>query len=199
MVQKMSTRRGKVVLLEDVLNEAVERALTQINEKNPNLANKEEVAEKVGVGAVVFHDLQHDRRNDFNFNLDDIVQFEGETGPYVQYTRARALSILKKANVDADYFKDNNKFSLTDDYSWSIVKLIQSFNGVLARAHREFEPSIVAKHALSVAQAFNKFYANVRVLDDNPEKDSRLALVYAVALMLEEDLRILGVQAPDEM
>ncbi|MEY8291121.1 arginine--tRNA ligase [Carnobacteriaceae bacterium 52-44] len=196
---KMSTRRGKVVLLEDVLNEAVERALTQINEKNPNLANKEEVAEKVGVGAVVFHDLQHDRRNDFNFNLDDIVQFEGETGPYVQYTRARALSILKKANVDADYFKDNNKFSLTDDYSWSIVKLIQSFNGVLARAHREFEPSIVAKHALSVAQAFNKFYANVRVLDDNPEKDSRLALVYAVALMLEEDLRILGVQAPDEM
>lgn len=196
---KMSTRRGKVVLLEDVLNEAVERALTQINEKNPNLVNKEEVAEKVGVGAVVFHDLQHDRRNDFNFNLDDIVQFEGETGPYVQYTRARALSILKKANVDADYFKDNNKFSLTDDYSWSIVKLIQSFNGVLARAHREFEPSIVAKHALSVAQAFNKFYANVRVLDDNPEKDSRLALVYAVALMLEEDLRILGVQAPDEM
>lgn len=196
---KMSTRRGKVVLLEDVLNEAVERALTQINEKNPNLENKEEVAEKVGVGAVVFHDLQHDRRNDFNFNLDDIVQFEGETGPYVQYTRARALSILKKANVDADYFKDNNKFSLTDDYSWSIVKLIQSFNGVLARAHREFEPSIVAKHALSVAQAFNKFYANVRVLDDNPEKDSRLALVYAVALMLEEDLRILGVQAPDEM
>lgn len=196
---KMSTRRGKVVLLEDVLNEAVERALTQINEKNPNLANKEEVAEKVGVGAVVFHDLQHDRRNDFNFNLDDIVQFEGETGPYVQYTRARALSILKKANVDADYFKDNNKFSLTDDYSWSIVKLIQSFNGVLARAHREFEPSIVAKHALSVAQAFNKFYANVHVLDDNPEKDSRLALVYAVALMLEEDLRILGVQAPDEM
>lgn len=196
---KMSTRRGKVVLLEDVLNEAVERALTQINEKNPNLENKEEVAEKVGVGAVVFHDLQHDRRNDFNFNLDDIVQFEGETGPYVQYTRARALSILKKANVDADYFKDNNKFSLTDDYSWSIVKLIQSFNGVLTRAHREFEPSIVAKHALSVAQAFNKFYANVRVLDDNPEKDSRLALVYAVALMLEEDLRILGVQAPDEM
>lgn len=196
---KMSTRRGKVVLLEDVLNEAVERALTQINEKNPDLANKEEVAEQVGVGAVVFHDLQHDRRNDFNFNLDEIVQFEGETGPYVQYTRARALSILKKANVDASYFKDNNKFSLTDDYSWSIVKLIQSFNNVLARAHREFEPSIVAKHALSVAQAFNKFYANVRVLDDNPEKDSRLALVYAVALMLEEDLRILGVQAPDKM
>lgn len=195
---KMSTRRGKVVLLEDVLNEAVERALTQINEKNPHLENKEEVAEKVGVGAVVFHDLQHDRRNDFNFNLDEIVQFEGETGPYVQYTRARALSILKKANVDADYFKDN-KFSLTDDYSWSIIKLIQSFNDVLERAHREFEPSIVAKHALNVAQAFNKFYANVRVLDDSPEKDSRLALVYAVALMLEEDLRILGVQAPDEM
>lgn len=196
---KMSTRRGKVVLLEDVLNEAVERALTQINEKNPELSNKKEVAEKVGVGAVIFHDLQHDRRNDFNFNLNEIVQFEGETGPYVQYTRARALSILKKANVDASYFKGDEQYSLTDDYSWSIIKLIQSFNSVLARAHREFEPSIIAKHALSVAQAFNKFYANIRVLDDNPERDSRLALVYSVALMLEEDLRILGVQAPDEM
>lgn len=196
---KMSTRRGKVVLLEDVLNEAVERALKQINEKNPGLVNKEEVAEKVGVGAVVFHDLQHDRRNDFNFNLDEIVQFEGETGPYVQYTRARALSILKKANIDSDYFKKDIELSLTDDYSWSVIKLIQSFNDVLERAHREFEPSIIAKHAISVAQAFNKFYANVRVLDDSPEKESRLALVHAVALMLEEDLRILGVQAPNEM
>jgi len=196
---KMSTRRGKVVLLEDVLNEAVERALLLINEKNPTLSNKEEVAEQVGVGAVLFHDLQHDRRNDFNFNLDEIVQFEGETGPYVQYTRARALSILKKANVDAnDFIKDQN-YSLTDQYSWPIIKLIQSFSDNLARAHQEFEPSIIAKHALHVAQAFNRFYANIRVLDDHPEKDSRLALVYSVALMLEEDLRILGVQAPDEM
>lgn len=196
---KMSTRRGKVVLLEDVLNEAVERALLLINEKNPTLSNKEEVAEQVGVGAVLFHDLQHDRRNDFNFNLDEIVQFEGETGPYVQYTRARALSILKKANVDATDFIDDTPYSLTDQYSWSIIKLIQSFSDTLTRAHREFEPSIIAKHALSVAQAFNRFYANVRVLDDHPEKDSRLALVYSVALMLEEDLRILGIQAPDEM
>lgn len=197
--EKMSTRRGKVVLLEDVLNEAVDRALRQINEKNPELEDKEAVAEKVGVGAVVFHDLQHDRRNDFNFNLDEIVQFEGETGPYVQYTRARALSILKKAEVEPDFFESSKEFSITDDYSWTIVKLIQSFHSVLERAHREFEPSVIAKHALSVAQAFNKFYANVRVLEDSPEKESRLALVYAVALMLEEDLRILGVQAPDEM
>jgi len=197
--QKMSTRRGKVVLLEDVLNEAVERALKQINEKNPGLEDKEAVAEKVGVGAVIFHDLQHDRRNDFNFNLDEIVQFEGETGPYVQYTRARALSILKKAEIDPEFFESTKQFSITDDYSWSIIKLIQDFHSVLERAHREFEPSVVAKHALSVAQAFNKFYANVRVLEESPEKESRLALVYAVALMLEEDLRILGVQAPDEM
>ena len=196
---KMSTRRGKVVLLEDVLNEAVERALLLINEKNPTLSNKEEVAEQVGVGAVLFHDLQHDRRNDFNFNLDEIVQFEGETGPYVQYTRARALSILKKAKVDTADFTKDKSYSLTDQYSWPIVKLIQSFSETLMRAHREFEPSIIAKHALSVAQAFNRFYANIRVLDDHPEKESRLALVYSVALMLEEDLRILGIQAPDEM
>lgn len=197
--EKMSTRRGKVVLLEDVLNEAVERALVQINDKNPGLDNKEAVAEQVGVGAVVFHDLQHDRRNDFNFNLDEIVQFEGETGPYVQYTRARALSILERAEVDFEHSENNGEYALTDAYSWEIVKLIQSFSSVLERAHREYEPSVIAKHALSLAQAFNRFYANVRVLDDSPERDSRLALVYAVALMLEEDLRILGVQAPDKM
>lgn len=197
--QKMSTRRGKVVLLEDVLDEAAVRAEKQINEKNPNLENKDEVAEQVGVGAVVFHDLQHDRRNDFNFNLDEIVQFEGETGPYVQYTRARALSILKKANIDASYFESEKEFALTDDYSWTVIKLIQSFSSTLERAYREYEPSVIAKHALRLAQAFNRFYANVRVLDENPERESRLALVYAVALMLEEDLCLLGVQAPDEM
>ena len=197
--EKMSTRRGKVVLLEEVLDEAVLRAANQINEKNPGLANKEEVAEQVGVGAVVFHDLQHDRRNNFNFNLDDIVQFEGETGPYVQYTRARALSILKKAEIDPSYFDGKKEYALADSYSWAVVKLIQSFSSVLDRAYREFEPSIVAKHALNMAQAFNRFYANVRVLEDGPEKESRLALVYAVALMLEEDLRLLGVEAPDEM
>ncbi len=197
--QKMSTRRGKVVLLEDVLDEAAVRAEKQINAKNPNLENKDEVAEQVGVGAVVFHDLQHDRRNDFNFNLDEIVQFEGETGPYVQYTRARALSILKKAKIDASYFENEKEFALTDDYSWTVIKLIQSFSSTLERAYREYEPSVIAKHALRLAQAFNRFYANVRVLDENPERESRLALVYAVALMLEEDLRLLGVQAPDEM
>ena len=197
--EKMSTRRGKVVLLEEVLDEAVLRAANQINEKNPGLVNKEEVAEQVGVGAVVFHDLQHDRRNNFNFNLDDIVQFEGETGPYVQYTRARALSILKKAEIDPSYFDGKKEYALADSYSWAVVKLIQSFSSVLDRAYREFEPSIVAKHALNMAQAFNRFYANVRVLEDGPEKESRLALVYAVALMLEEDLRLLGVEAPDEM
>src|SRR5699024_6904894 len=138
----------------------------------------------------------HDRRNDFNFNLDEIVQFEGETGPYVQYTRARALSILKKANIDASYFESEKEFALTDDYSWTVIKLIQSFSSTLQRAYREYEPSVIAKHALRLAQAFNRFYANVRVLDENPERESRLALVYAVALMLEEDLRLLGVQAP---
>lgn len=196
---KMSTRRGKVVLLEDVLNQAATRALKQINDKNPGLEDKEKVAEEVGVGAVIFHDLQHDRRNDFNFNLDEIVQFEGETGPYVQYTRARALSILKRADFDPSDFKTDASYSLEDPYSWEIIKLIQSFSDVLKRAHREYEPSIIAKHALSLAQAFNRFYANVRVLEDDQDKESRLALVYAITLMLEEDLRILGVKSPDEM
>lgn len=196
---KMSTRKGKVVLLEDVLNEAVDKALEQINEKNPTLQNKDQVAEQVGVGAVVFHDLQHDRRNDFNFDLDEIVQFEGETGPYVQYTRARALSILERAEFDPVNFKKDGSYSLQDPYSWEIIKLIQSFDNVLKRAHREYEPSIIAKHALNLAQAFNRFYSNVRVLEEGPEKESRLALVYALTILLEENLRILGVEAPNEM
>lgn len=109
------------------------------------------------------------------------------------------MSILKKAGVKPEDFNKQMELSLTDNYSWSVVKLIQSFTSVLERAYREYEPSIIAKHALSLAQAFNRFYANVRVLDDSPERDSRLALAYAVAIMLEEDLRLLGVQAPDEM
>lgn len=195
--KKLSTRKGKVVLLEEVLNEAVSKALEQIEEKNPSLPNKEQVAEQVGVGAVVFHDLKNDRLNNFDFTIEEVVQFEGETGPYVQYTRARALSILRKAGKEN--FQASDAYALSDEYSWDVVKLIQAFPETLERAYRNYEPSVIAKHAIQLAQAFNRFYANVRVLDEHEEKESRLALVYAVTQLLKEDLRLLGVESPNEM
>ncbi|MFO8069510.1 MAG: arginine--tRNA ligase [Alkalibacterium sp.] len=195
--EKLSTRKGKVVLLEEVLNEASALALKQIEDKNPDLPNKEIVAEQVGVGAVVFHDLKIDRLNSFDFTIEEVVQFEGETGPYVQYTRARAMSILKKAEVSD--FDASNAFELSDEYSWEVIKLLQEYPNTVKRAYENYEPSIIAKHAVSLAQAFNKFYANVRVLDENKEKEARLALVFAITEVLKEDLRILGVQAPNQM
>lgn len=197
--KKLSTRQGKVVLLEEVLDEAVEQALAQINEKNPDLNNKEHIAEQVGVGAIVFHDLKNDRLNTFDFTIEELVQFEGETGPYVMYSRARAMSILRKAEAASLDTDSLESFHLSDDYSWEIIKLLQVFPEMIQRAFDKYEPSVIAKHALNLAQAFNKFYANVRVLEDHEEQPSRLALVRAVTEVLKEDLNLLGVEAPDEM
>ena len=193
--KKLSTRKGKIVLLE-VLNEAVTLAGNQINEKNPDLANREEVAKQVGVGAVIFHDLKNDRLNNFDFVLDEVVRFEGETGPYVQYTHARAMSILRKANFTPDA---TQRYALNDKDSWEVVKLLQKFPETVMQAAEKYEPSVIAKHSIHLAQAFNKYYAHVRILDEDAQKEARLALVYAVATVLKEDLRLLGLHAPEEM
>lgn len=197
--EKMSTRSGRVVLLEDVLDEAVTKAYQQIDEKNPALENKQEVAEKVGIGAVIFNDLHNDRQNDFDFDLDAIVQFEGETGPYVQYSRARAMSILEKAEEQDITISFDEGDNLSDDYSWSLLQDIEEFSYVLERALANNEPSIIARHVMKLATDFNKFYANIRVLEEHPERSQRLALVEAVTILIKEELRILGVAAPDEM
>ena len=194
--QKLSTRKGNIILLEPTLQEAISRAKTQIEEKNPNLENKEAVAHAVGVGAVKFYDLKTDRRNGYDFDLEAMVSFEGETGPYVQYAYARIQSILRKADfkpsLDANY-------NLNDAESWEIIKLLQDFARVVKRAADNFEPSLIAKYAISLAQAFNKYYAHTRILDENPERDSRLALSYTTAVVLKEALRMLGVEAPEKM
>lgn len=195
--KKLSTRKGKIVLLEEVLDEAVAVALKQIEAKNPDLPNKDEVADQVGIGAVVFHDLKNDRLNNFDFTIGEIVQFEGETGPYVQYSRARALSILRKAGVEE--VPPADLYALNDSYSWEVIKLIQEYPETIQRAFDKLEPSVIAKHAIHLAQAFNKYYANSRVLTEDAEKPARLALVQAVAILLKEDLRILGVHSPDQM
>ena len=194
--QKLSTRKGNIILLEPTLQEAISRAKAQIEEKNPELENKEEVAHAVGVGAVKFYDLKTDRRNGYDFDLEAMVSFEGETGPYVQYAYARIQSILRKANftpsTDATY-------SLSDPESWEIIKLLQDFSRVVKRAAENYDPSLIAKYAINLAQAFNKYYAHTRILDESPERDSRLALSYSTAAVLKEALRLLGVEAPEKM
>ncbi|MBC9808506.1 arginine--tRNA ligase [Carnobacterium maltaromaticum] len=194
--KKLSTRKGKIVLLEEVLNEAVNLANQQITEKNPDLADKDNTASQVGIGAVIFHDLKNDRLNNFDFVLEEVVRFEGETGPYVQYTRARAMSILRKA---ADVSFDSASLALDDEYSWEVIKLIQEYPTTVLRAYDKLEPSVIAKHAIHLSQAFNRYYAQVKVLNDDAQKPARLALVKAVTIILKEDLRLLGVGAPDEM
>lgn len=194
--KKLSTRKGNVILLEPTIAEAIKRAGDQIEAKNPDLPSKEAVAQAVGVGAIKFYDLKTDRLNGYDFDLDAMVSFEGETGPYVQYAYARIQSILRKANFKPDAA---TPYALEDAESWEIIKLIQNFPATIKRAADNFEPSIIAKFAISLAQAFNKYYAHNRILDPIPERDSRLALSYTTALVLKEALRLLGVDAPDEM
>ncbi|HFU4448222.1 TPA: arginine--tRNA ligase [Streptococcus suis] len=194
--KKLSTRKGNIILLEPTLDEAISRALSQIEAKNPDLENKEEVAHAVGVGAVKFYDLKTDRDNGYDFDLEAMVSFEGETGPYVQYAYARIQSILRKADFTPSA---DNDYKLADAESWDIIKHIQNFSNVVERAGDKFDPSLIAKYAINLAQAFNKYYAHTRILDESPERDSRLALAYATGVVLKEALRLLGVQAPEKM
>ena len=193
--KKLSTRKGNVVFLDQVLKDAVSLAEQQIEEKNPNLSNKKQVAHEVGVGAVVFHDLKNDRMDNFDFDLEEVVRFEGDTGPYVQYTNARAQSILRKANKEISM--DN--LSLNDDWSFAVAKALADFPAIVEKASEKFEPSIIAKYALDLSKKFNKYYANVRILDEDNQLNARLALVQATSIVLTEALRLLGVNAPKEM
>lgn len=199
--KKMSTRKGKVVLLEEVLQEAIDLAVKNIEEKNPSLQNKEQVAKDVGVGAVIFHDLKNYRLNNIEFSLEEMLKFEGETGPYLQYTHARACSILRKGNgVDVEYNKDVLDAVMNEPKAWELVLSLESFPVVIERACKNFDPSLVAKYLLDLGRTFNKYYANVHILTgDEDVVAHRLQLVKAVAIVLKEGLRLLGLKAPVEM
>ncbi|MFC4617525.1 arginine--tRNA ligase [Camelliibacillus cellulosilyticus] len=192
--KKMSTRKGKVVLLEDVLKNIIERAKTSILEKNPDLAQKDEVATQVGVGAVIYHDLKHYRINDVEFSLDDMLRFEGNTGPYLQYTHARAFSILRKAGAVNDY----ELSGMTDDRSWQVVTAIAAFPDDIRLAFKDRNPAQIAKSLFRVAQSFNQYYAHERILGAD-DQSAKCALTQAVVVVIKEGLRILGIQAPEEM
>ncbi|MDF2838236.1 MAG: argS [Paenibacillus sp.] len=203
--QKMSTRRGKVLFLEDVLNEAVQQAKRVIEAKNPTLADKEAVAEAVGIGAVVFGDLKNTRTLDVDFSLKDVLNFDGETGPYLQYTYARTSSILRKAGVASDDADASDAadfdFALADnEYAWSLLKLIARYPLRLRQAAERCEPSVLARYLLELAQAFNRFYHHVKVLDGSAAEQSfKLSLVRASADALRKGLTLLGLRALEEL
>ncbi|MBU3195219.1 arginine--tRNA ligase [Clostridium algidicarnis] len=197
--KKLSTRKGDVVLLEDLLNETKKKTLEIINEKNPNLEDKEEVAKKLGIGAVIFAYLKNNREKDIVFDWNDMLSFEGETGPYVQYTYARGKSILRKAegirsnNVDYSKLKTKEEFEL--------VKTLEGFNEAIISAIDKLEPSIVTRYVIEVAKSFNKFYNSNSILniEDEDLKNARLNIVEATCIVINSGLKLLGVETVEKM
>lgn len=192
--KKMSTRGGSAVSLHDVLEEAVNLAKKRVEEHLDE--NTDEISKMVGVGAVIFNDLKNYRTNDIDFNLEDILKFEGETGPYLQYTYARINSLLShKINTVINY----NEVDI-DDYIWNIIFKVADFENTIQRAREGYDPSIVAKYLLELAGLFNKFYANNKIIIDNINISAfRLQISEVVSIILKEGLRILGIEAPNKM
>ncbi|ACL69578.1 arginine--tRNA ligase [Halothermothrix orenii] len=194
----MSTRKGRVVFLEDVLNKAIEKTKETIEDKNPDLENKEEVAKIVGIGAVIFQELYNSRIKDYVFSWDRTLSFEGETGPYVQYTYVRTKSVLNKSNYK---FKKLDDYSLlTDEDAFNVIKLISQFPDTIIKASERYEPSIITRHITELAKAFNKYYHDNQILvDDQKVREARLFLVYAVNTVLKTGLSLLGIKTPEKM
>ena len=194
----LSTREGYVVYLEDLLNKAVEKAREIIEEKSPNLPNKDEVARQVGVGAVVYFDLHNDRNKDIDFRWERALNFDGETGPYVQYTHARCCSVLRKAgevSAAPDYA------ALTDDEASDVLMLLSRFPETVRKAMEQSEPSLITRHTTQLAQAYNKYYFEHRIVEEGDAQGTaaRLALTSAVRDVIKTGLYLIGVEAPERM
>ncbi|MGN1066448.1 MAG: arginine--tRNA ligase [Candidatus Fimimonas sp.] len=196
----MSTRKGNVVLLRDVINKAVEKALSIITAKNPDLENKEKVAEQVGVGAVLFSALENSKIKDITFTFDRVLNFDGETAPYLQYTHARCNSILEKAGMSRLARIAHDMRALDNPETLRLCKLLAAFPQTVKDAAFKYEPSILSGLLIDVAQAFNKFYMEHRVIcDDLSVQNARLEVVQATEIVLKKGLSLLGIQAPEKM
>ena len=196
---KMSTREGNIIKLEDLLNEAIERAKAIIEQKNPDLENKEETAKKVGVGAIIFNDLSNNRVKDEIFDWDTILNFQGETGPYIQYTYVRIKSVLEKAGGIPD-ISDIDFEKLSDNYSQEVLKLIYNFQDVLVAVTEKEEPSILSRYLIELAKAYSSFYNENKIMvEDKKLKNARIILSYAAAKVLKEGTKLLGMEMPDKM
>lgn len=196
---KMSTREGNIVKLEELLNEAIERAKSIIEEKNPELENKDEVAKKVGVGAVIFNDLSNSRIKDEVFDWNQILNFQGETGPYVQYTYVRTKSVLEKAGY-MPKIKDIQFEKLLDEASKNIIKLLYNFENILEQVTEKEEPSILARYLIELAKGFSNFYNDNKILvEDKDIQNARIYLTYAVGKVLKTGSKLLGIEMPNKM
>ena len=196
---KLSTRNGNVIYAEDILRESIDKIREIIEEKNPNLPDKDEVAHKVGIGAIIFNDLYNQRIKDVIFNWDKILNFDGETGPYVQYTYARAASVLRKAGID-QVGEDIDYSVITDDASMNLLKEISRYPEVVKDASEKMEPFIISRFAMSVAQAFNKFYHECQInVEDETIKMARLKIVVLTKTILKDALSLLGIDCPEQM
>ena len=196
---KMSTREGKIIKLEELLQEAIQRAKKVIEEKNPGLENKDEIAKKVGIGAVIFNDLANNRVKDEIFEWDQILNFQGETGPYIQYTYVRTKSVLEKVEKVPELSKiDLNE--LSDEYSQNIIKLMYDFENVLVQVTKKEEPSILSRYLIDLAKAYSSFYNENKIItDEQKTQDARVYLTYAVGQVLKTGANLLGIEMPEKM
>lgn len=196
---KMSTREGNVISLKELLEEAIKRAEKIIEEKNPQLENKHEVAKRVGIGAVIFNDLSNNRVKDEIFEWDAILNFQGETGPYIQYTYVRTKSVLEKVEKIPEV-KDIKLENLQDEYSQNIIKLIYNFEDILVQVTTKEEPSILSRYLIELSKAFSTFYnENKIIVEDKEMQDARIYLTYSVGKVLKMGAELLGMQMPDKM
>lgn len=197
---KMSTREGNVVYLQDLISDAIKKAENIIENKNSNLENKEETAKIIGLGALVFNDLKHNKIKDVVFDLDEVIRFDGETGPYIQYTYVRIKSLIEKSCVN-DLNTQNIDFDLLNsDYEINLTKELANFSKIIKKAAEEYEPSILARYLIDVASLYSKFYNECTVLvEDEKLKIARLALCYSTGVVIKKGLEILGISCPDKM
>lgn len=195
--KKMSTRGGKFKRLEEVIDQAIIDAKEAISEKNPNLENKDFVSEAVGIGAIVFNDLKNDRNLNVDFNLENMLKFEGQTGPYLQYSSVRIASMLRNMQLDETNI-DANYFNL--DHYFEVVKLLASFPSIIKRSTDQHLPSILSKYLLNLSQEFNSFYGKQKILvDDLTHLNTNIALITSIRYVLNEGMRILGITSLNEM